>query len=481
MDQSGHEEIYMAQVISADVEALRTEITGEVFLPEDPGYEEARTVWNADIDRRPAVVVRCSSASDVSAAIGFARRRDLEIAVRGGAHSTAGKSVVDGGLQIDLSAMRDVTVDPVARRAVVGGGAALGDVDAAAQAHGLAVPAGVVSHTGVGGLTLGGGMGWLTRKAGLSIDNLVSAEVVTADGRILQTSERDNPDLFWAIRGGGGNFGVVTTFEFALHPVGPLVQFALLFWSVERTVEVLRLAEDLNTTLPAEDLYIMTAGVNAPPAPFVPEEHRFRPGVALLIIGFGSQEEHAAVVARVREQLPPLFDMVTPIPFVELQKMFDEANAFGVFAYDKAAYVGELSEDAIAVVAEHLPRKTSPLSVLFFYRLDGAYSEVGEDQTAFGGGRSPRYCVFIIAVADSPDRLEADRQWVRSFWDALQPHALGTGSYLNGEADVVDDRIRSSYGPAKYERLAQIKAVYDPDNVFHLNANIPPATQPANK
>ena len=471
----------MAQVISSDVEALRTAIAGQVWLPEDPGYDEARTVWNADIDRHPAVVVRCTSTSDVSAAVGFARRRDLEIAVRGGAHSTAGNCVVEGGLQLDLSGMRDVTVDPVARRALVGGGATLGDVDAAAQAHGLAVPAGAISHTGVGGLTLGGGMGWLTRRAGLSIDKLVSAEVVTADGRILQASERDNPDLFWAIRGGGGNFGVVTSFEFALHPVGPLVQFALLFWSVERTADVLRLAQDLNTTLPAEDVYIMAVGVNAPPAPFVPEEHRLRPGIVLLITGFGSAEEHGAVVARVREQLPPLFDFVTPMPFVELQKMFDEANAFGVFAYDKAVYLGELSEGAIAVVAEHLPHKTSPLSVLFFYRLDGAYSEVGEDQTAFGGGRSPRYCVFLIAIADSPDRLGADRQWVRTLWGALQPHALGSGSYLNGEAEFVEDRVRNSFGPAKYDRLAQIKAIYDPDNVFHLNANIPPATQPANQ
>ena len=471
----------MAQVISSDIEALRTAIAGQVLLPEDPGYDEARTVWNADIDRHPAVVVRCTSASDVSAAIGFARGRDLEIAVRGGAHSTAGNCVVEGGLQIDLGGMRDVTVDPVARRAMVGGGATLGDVDAAAQAHGLATPGGLVSHTGVGGLTLGGGMGWLTRKAGLSIDNMVSAEVVTADGRILQASERENPDLFWAIRGGGGNFGVVTSFEFALHPVGPLVQFALLFWSLEKTAEVLRLAQDLNTTRPAEDLNLMPVGVNAPPAPFVPEEHRYRPGIALLITGFGSQEEHAAVVARVREQLPPLFDFVTPIPFVELQKMFDEANAFGLFGYDKALYLGELSEGTIAVVAEHLPRKTSPLSAVFFYRLDSAYSEVGEDQTAFGGGRSPRYGVFIIAMVDNPEKLETERQWVRSFWAALQPHALGTGGYLNGEAEPIEERVRSSFGPAKYGRLAQIKGIYDPDNVFHLNANIPPATQPASQ
>ena len=465
----------MAQLMSLDVQALRTGITGQVFVPDDPGYDQARTVWNGAIDKHPAVIVRCANAADVGAAIGFARRRNLEIAVRGGAHSTGGSSVVENGLQIDLSGMRTVSVDPVARRAKVAGGATLGDLDGAAQSHGLAVPGGVVSHTGVGGLTLGGGMGWLTRKAGLAIDNLVSAEVVTADGRIVRASERDNPDLFWAIRGGGGNFGVVTAFEFKLQPVGPLVQFGLFFWPIERTPEVLRMAEEIISTLPP-DLNIIIAGINAPPEPFVPEEHRFRPGCALLITGFGSEAEHATVVARLRKELPPLFDLVTPMPYVQLQKLLDEANRFGVYAYDKALYLEALSEEVIAVVAEHLPRKTSPQSPVLFYRLDGAYSEVAEDQTAFGGGRSPRYVIFIVGVADSHEKLAAERQWVRSFWDALQPHAMGIGSYVNGESEYARDRVLSSYGPAKYGRLARIKATYDPDNVFHLNANIRPAT-----
>jgi FAD/FMN-containing dehydrogenase len=350
----------------------------------------------------------------------------------------------------------------------------LADLDGATQAHGLAVTGGVVSHTGVGGLTLGGGMGWLTRKAGLAIDNLVSAEVVTADGRILHASEQDNPDLFWAIRGGGGNFGVVTSFEFKLHPVGPLVQFGLFFWPLERTTEVLRKAEELISTLPA-DLNIIIAGVNAPPEPFVPEEHRFRPGCALLVTGFGSPDEHASVVTRLRKELPPLFDLVTPIPYVQLQKMLDEANAFGIYGYDKTLYLEALSVDVIAVVAEHLPRKTSPHSPLLFYRLDGAYSKVAEEDTAFGGGRSPRWIVFIVGLADSHEGLAAERQWVRSFWDALQPHAMGIGSYVNGESEFARDRVLNSYGPAKYDRLARIKATYDPDNVFHLNANIRPA------
>ena len=465
----------MPQVISADVENLRTTVTGEVIAPHDPGYDEARAVWNGDIDRHPAVIVRCASATDVSAAIGFARSHNLEISVRGGAHNASGNSIADEGLEIHLGGMRQVTVDPVAQRALVGGGATLADRDAATQAHGLAASGGIVSPTGVGGLTLGGGMGWLTRKAGLAIDDLVSAEVVTADGRILRASADENSDLFWAIRGGGGNFGVVTTFEFQLHPVGPMVAFGLFFWSLERGTEVLRLARDLFSTLP-RDVNIIIVGVNAPPEPFVPDQHRLQPGYALLVTGLGSEQEHEAIVARIREELPPLFDLVTPMPFVQLQQMFDEGNAFGFFAYDKSLYLEELSEAAIAVVAEQLPRKTSPMSALFFYRLDGAYSEVGDDDTAFGGGRSPRYCVMIVALADSREGLAADRAWVRSLWSALQPHATGGGSYVNVDADSAGDRARSSYGPAKYERLARIKAAYDPDNVFHLNANIRPAT-----
>jgi FAD/FMN-containing dehydrogenase len=460
--------------MSPHVQALRTAIAGQLFVPEDPGYDQARLVWNGAIDRRPAAIVRCASATDVSASIGFARQQGLEIAVRGGSHSTGGACTVDNGLQIDLSGMRNVTVDPARRRAFVDGGALLEDLDAAAQAHGLAVPAGVVSHTGVGGLTLGGGMGWLTRKAGLSIDNLVSAEVVTADGQILNASESEHPDLFWGIRGGGGNFGVVTKFEFNLHPAGPMVQFGLFFWSLETTAEVLRMAEDLISTLPP-DLNIIVGGINAPPAPFVPEQHHFRPGVALLLTGFGSPEEHEEAVARVRKQLPPLFDMVTPMPYVQLQKLLDEANAFGVCAYDKALYIEAFSEDVIAVVEEHLPRKTSPLSPVLFYRLDGAYSEIGEDDTAFGGGRSPRWSCFIVGITPNPATLGAEREWVRSFWDALQPHAMGIGAYVNGESEYVRDRVLNSYGPAKYGRLAKIKATYDPENVFHLNANIPPA------
>jgi FAD/FMN-containing dehydrogenase len=465
----------MTQLVSGGIEELRATMSGPVIMPGDPDFDDRRRVWNADIDRHPAVIARCASAADVAAAIGFAREHQLEVAVRGGAHDTAGAGTCEGGMMVDLSLQSDVRVDPQARRAHAGGGALLADLDAATQAHGLAVPAGLISHTGVGGLTLGGGMGWLTRKFGLSIDNLVSAEIVTADGRVRRASADENPALFWAIRGGGGNFGVVTSFEFQLHEVDPTVQFGLFFWDLDQGPEALRLAREIVADLPPE-VNAVVGAVNAPPAPFVPEQHHFQPGYVLLLTGFGPAQDHADLADRIRRSLPPLFDLVTPMPYVALQQLLDEANAWGVHCYDKGAYVTDLSDDVIKVVTERVPAKTSPMSALLFYRLDGAYSEVGDADTAFSGGRSPRYSAFILGVAPDAEVLAAERRWVRGFWEALRPHALGGGDgYINGTADHASDRVRASYGPAKYERLARIKAQFDPDNVFHGNANIRPA------
>ena len=454
-------------------DGLRASMSGLVIAREDPGYDEARKLWNASIDGHPALIAQCASPTDVANAILFSREHGLEIAVRGGAHSMPGVSTVDDGLVIDLSALNQVSVDPVAKRARVGGGALLGDLDAATQEHGLAVPAGLVSHTGVGGLTVGGGMGWLTRLAGLTIDSLVSAEVVTADGRILRASADENDDLFWAIRGGGGNYGVVTEFEFRLHDVDPICHFGLLFWSLDDGAEALRIARDTIPGLP-RTMNVIIAGLNAPPAPFVPEPYRLQPGYALMVVGFGSAEEHASTLQQIRNALPPLWEVVDAMPYVALQQMLDEANAWGFYSYDKGSYVADLSDEAIAVVTEHLPAKNSPLSVLLFYRLDGAYSEVPEDATAFSGGRSPRYAVFIIGICPVPELFEAERAWVRSFWDALRPHSIDIGSYVNAMTDVEEDRLRASYGE-KYDRLAAVKRIYDPDNVFHRNANIKPA------
>ena len=461
----------MTQTMAGELDGLRAMTTGPVIDPGDAEYDAARKVWNAGIDRRPAAIVRCMSSADVAAALAFAQAHGLEVAVRGGAHSVPGHSVCDGGLVIDLGLLNGVTVDADAKRARVGGGALLHDLDVATQAHGLAVPAGVVGHTGVGGLTLGGGMGWLTRLAGLSIDNLVSAEVVVPDGRILRAADDENADLFWAIRGGGGNFGVVTEFEFRLHEVGPIVQLGLFFWPPEQRVDALRLMRDVVATLPRSLNAIPAAALNAPPAPFVPPEHHHQPGCALLLVGFGDPGEHQRVVDQVRDALPPLFDHVGPIPYVELQQLLDEANAWGFHGYDKGGYFDDLTDDVIDILAEHAPRKHSPLSVVLFYRLDEAFSEVPEQATAFGGGRTPRYAAFVVGLAPTPELFDAEREWVRSLWEALRPHMLGSGTYVNALPDEDSDRIRETYGP-KYDRLLEIKTAYDPGNVLHHNANI---------
>jgi FAD/FMN-containing dehydrogenase len=338
----------------------------------------------------------------------------------------------------------------------------------------LAVPTGMVGHTGIGGLTLGGGMGWLTRRFGLTIDSLVSAEVVTADGQVRRASPDEHADLFWALRGGGGNFGVVTEFEFRLHEVDPMVQFGLFFWGLDQGAEAMRLTRDLIEAM-SPDVNAAFAAMNAPPAPFVPDEHQLKPGFALMLAGFGSAAEHQGVIARIRAELPPLFEMVTPMPYVALQTIIDEANAWGFHDYEKGTYVEDLTDGVIEVLTDHVPRKNSPMSVVFLVRLDGAYCEVADADTAFGGDRSPRYEAFIVAMAPDPALLAADRAWVRDLWEALRPHAIGSGGgYVNGTGEYGDDRLRGIYGPAKYDRLAQIKGVYDPSNLFHLNANIKP-------
>jgi FAD/FMN-containing dehydrogenase len=295
------------------VDALRDQVRGDVLVAGDEGYDQARAVWNGDIDRRPAVIVRCAGTGDVQAALRHAVEHGLEVALRGGAHSIAGMSVVDDGMMIDLSRMNAVVVDTETCRAQVGGGALLADLDAATQQHGLAVPAGIISHTGVGGLTLGGGMGWLTRKHGLTIDNLVAAEVVTADGRVLRATEDEQADLFWALRGGGGNFGVVTEFELALHAVGPTVHFGMVFWGLDQRRDALRVCREVVASLP-DDVNVVIGAVNAPPEPFVPQEHQMAPGIAALVVGFGAEEEHEQVLARLRGGLAPLWEFATPMP-----------------------------------------------------------------------------------------------------------------------------------------------------------------------
>ena len=463
----------MTRTVSGDLEALRAAMNGPVFGPDDDGYDEARKVWNADIDRRPAAIARCTSTADVQAAIAFAQEAGLEITVRGGAHNAAGAAVCDDGLMVDLSLLNQVTVDPEARRALVGGGALQRDVDAATQAHGLAVPLGLIGHTGVGGLALGGGIGWLARKFGLTLDNLVAAEVVTADGRVLRAAVDEHPELFWALRGGGGNFGVVTRFELELHEVDPMVEFGLFFWGLDQGPEMLRLAREIVEGM-STDSNVIFGAINAPPAPFVPEQHQLVPGYVMLVVGFDGTPEHAQLIARIRNELPPLFDLVTPMPYTELQQLLDEGNDWGNYGYTKPTYVEGLSDGVIEVLAEHVPRKFSPMSVLLFYRMDEAFSRVGEDDTAFSGGRSPRFIAFFVGFAPEQGMLAADRTWVRDGWEALRPHAVGREGYLNEYMELEDATLHRAFGSAKYDRLARIKGEYDPGNAFHHNANIKP-------
>jgi FAD/FMN-containing dehydrogenase len=460
---------------SQSLDAFGSDFGGTLFEPGDTGYDQARSVWNGDIDHRPVLIARCSSAGDVAKALAHAAELGVEVSVRGGAHSYRGTAVADGGLMIDLSALNSVSVDPDSKRARVGGGATLAELDAATQVHGLAMPAGVISDTGVAGLTLGGGMGWLTRLGGLSLDNLVSAEVVLASGDVVRASADEHPDLFWALRGGGGNFGVVTEFEFRLHDVGPIIQFGLFFWGLEDGVEALRFARAYVPTLPRRAGALIAIGLTAPPAPFVPEQFQGRKGYALIVAGYGTPEEHAALVAPIREKRPPLFDFVTPMPFVELQKMFDEDLKWGILAYEKSLDLVDLSDSVIDVLTAHADGASSPSSFMGVFTLGGAFSDVGEDDTAFGGSRQPHYTLNVDCASEDQAEFHADRAWVRKVWDAVQPFASNSGGYINFMNEPDAERVRKSYGAEKYARLAAIKAVYDPENVFHLNANIKPS------
>jgi FAD/FMN-containing dehydrogenase len=460
--------------VQSGVEALQGTIAGTVAIPGDAVYDTAVAIWNGVIERRPGVVVSCVSNDDVAAALSFARTRGLEVSVRGGGHNYAGHALCDGGLMIDLTPMKSIVVDAQALRVTCGGGTTWGELDAATQEHGLAVPGGFISTTGVAGLTLGGGFGWLSRLAGLTSDNLLAADVVTADGRVLRATSDENDDLFWALRGGGGNFGVVTSFEFNLTPVGPLVHLGMFLYSPEQGRDVFRFAREYVRGLP-DECGVFLAGLSAPPEPFVPEEHHLAPVFAFAIVGFGDADAHAALIEPVRQAIAPLIELVTPMPYTALQQMFNGSAPWGILAYEKAVYLDELSDAAIDVILDQQPKKSFPLSFLPMFVLGGAYSRAAEDATAFGGSRTLTYMVNIAAAAPTPELYEADRTWVRTFWSALVPHAVGIGSYVNFLTDPDDDRVRAAYGPEKYDRLARIKAKYDPDNIFHLNANIAPS------
>jgi FAD/FMN-containing dehydrogenase len=442
----------------------------------DPGQAAAaRDVFNAMHASRPDEVASCSTTDDVVAAINRARTENLRVAVRGGGHSIAGLSAIEGGMLIDLAPMNSVHVDPERKIAKVGGGAVWLEVDQATQAHGLATPGGVVSDTGVAGLTLGGGYGWLRRKHGLSSDNVIEAEVVTADGQVLTASADENPDLYWAIRGGGGNFGIVTSFTFALHPVGPEVAFSATFYPIEEYAQVLRGWRDYVEQAP-DEVTTVCVGITFPANPELPEAIHDRPVVIVGGVFVGDVEEGLKITAPLRELGTPLFDMSGPTPFVGVQTGFDPLFPRGELrAYWKSQYLDELSDGAIETIAAKAGERPAPLTLMNVFAMGGAITRVGEEETAFAT-RKPPYMVSIDGMWSDAADDDANVAWVRDTWNAVKEY--GTGEvYLNftGRADEAPDAGVDSALGRNMARLAEIKAKYDPDNFFRVNDNIAPA------
>jgi FAD/FMN-containing dehydrogenase len=448
---------------------------GDLITPDHRDYDDTRAVWNGRVDRRPRLIARCAGAADVAAAVRFARDRDLEIAVRGGGHNVAGTAVCDDGIVIDLSAMRTVSVDPAERTALVQGGALWGDVDHQTQAHGLATTGGIVSHTGVGGVSLGGGIGWLMRKHGLTVDNLLEAEVVTADGEIVRASANDHPDLFWALRGGGGNFGVVSWFRFALHPVGPIVMAGPVFWAAEDTTDVLRCYRDFVTDAPDELGTVIRLGT-IPPLPVVNKDLHFRPAIAVASCYAGLVQDGERAVGALRQFGTPLLDLVKPTLYVDHQRGLDDTVPHGWHYYWKATNLAVLSDEVIDIVAEHAYRTRSPRSYAAMFHMGGAVARAPQGATAYPE-RDVDHNMSIDAVwlPEQDDTVgAAETAWARAFLDALQPHRAGV--YVNFlDADDDTSRVREAYGDANHRRLAEVKTSYDPENVFHNNKNIKPS------
>ena len=457
------------------VDAFESKLRGALLRPGGEAYEEARFVWNGMIDRRPALIARCESVEDVVASVAFAGASDLLLAVRGGGHGVAGNAVCDGGLVIDLSAMNGVHVDPERCLARVGGGARLGDVDRATQEHGLATSFGVVSATGVAGLTLSGGMGWLRRLHGLSCDNLVSAEVVTADAHVVTASEHENADLLWALRGGGGNFGVVTSFEFRVHPVGPEVAVAFVLYPADRAREVFDAFDAYMRDAPDEVAPLCFLG-RVPHADMFPTESHGAPYIALAGVHPGDPAEGEPVLRPLRKLRDPIADLSGTMPYVEAQSLLDEDYPNGGQYYWKSIELDSLGGEAIGLLIDHAAAAPSHHSTVDVWYQGGAMGRVPADATAFGA-RAPILLGYEANFEEPADR-DANVEWVRRSIEELRPLSTG-GAYLNfpGFFEEGDDLLRDSYGPENYDRLVALKTKYDPANLFRLNGNIKPSAR----
>ena len=449
--------------------AFEARLRGQLIRPQDPAYEAARRVYNGMIDRRPQLIARCVDVADVVAAVNFARDNELPLAIRGGGHNVAGFATCDDGLVIDLGLMKGIWVDPGRRRVLVQAGCTWGDLDHATHAFGLATPGGLVSTTGVAGLTLGGGIGHLSRKHGLACDNLLAAQVVTADGRILTASPSENADLFWGLRGGGGNFGVVTSFEFQLHSVS-VVLGGPIFYALDQCDAVLRFYRDFIADAPAE-LGAFFAFLKVPPAPSFPKHLHDQTVCGIICCYAGSLEEGEEVVQPLLEFGPPLFDHVGRVPYPLLQSAFDPVVPPGLHHYWKADFMPGLSDDAIAVHEKHGPQIPTVQSTLHIYPTDGAVQRVSAQESAYCH-RQARFVHIISAASPDPAQLPAGIEWTRAYWNALHPHSVGS-SYVNFLMDEGEAPVRATYGE-NYARLVTLKNKYDPTNLFRLNQNIKP-------
>ncbi len=455
----------------AAIAELAQQFRGELIRPGDTQYDAARAVWNGAIDRHPALVSRCTGIADVQAAVRFARERDLLVAVRGGGHNVAGTAVCDGGLVIDLSPMKGMFVDPAARTARAQAGLLWGEFDRETQAFGLAAPGGIISHTGIAGLTLGGGLGWLMRRHGLAADNVQSADVVTADGEYLRASDEEHPDLFWGLRGGGGNFGVVTSFEYRLHNVGPTVLAGVMLHHAAKAREVLRFYRDFIESAPNELTTIVVLRM-APPAPFFPPSVHGQPVVVIGACYAGSVDEGERVIAPLRRFGEPLVDLIQPTPYVSHQSLFDPTAPHGLGYYWKSEYVPLLSDALIDTLAERAWGVATPESYTIIFHLGGAVGQQDPGGSAFEDRRAA-HAVNIDAVWSEPGQASACIAWTRELWEAVRQYSTGR-VYVNFLGEEGQDRVRAAYGEAKYERLRVLKRTHDPTNFFRLNQNIRP-------
>jgi FAD/FMN-containing dehydrogenase len=454
------------------VAELQAGMRGQLVGRDDPLYDEHRKIWNGSIDRRPALIARCAGVADVIAAVKFARTHGLPVAVRSGGHSFPGLSVADDAFMIDLSPLKGVRVDPQEGTARVQAGVLLGELDRETQAFGLAVPSGIVTHTGVAGLTLGGGIGWIMRKHGLSVDRLRRVDLVTADGELVKASADENDDLFWGVRGAGANFGIVTEFEFETVPVGPTVLAGPMFWKMDDSAEVLRFYRDWVADAP-DELMTIVAHRKAPALPFVPEELHGEPVVMVIACWIGDLDEGERFIKPMREFKNKVADVCAPKPYLTHQAMFDPSFVPGRWYYFRAFDVPELTDEMIDITVEHASRIKSPLTSFPIWQMGGAVSRVGEDETAFGG-RQAGFTYNIGACTATAEGFDEERQWVRDFWSALEEfHTSVYVNFLSG-AEEGEERIRAAYGAEKYDRLKTLKRKWDPDNFFRINQNIPP-------